>query len=47
MDDRQRQTLQQNTIVLNVVYFEFQYFREVLRESSLMWVLSTILCVIT
>ena len=37
MDDRQRQTLQQHKIVLNVVYVESQLFRMLLRNSSVIW----------
>jgi len=44
MDDRQRQTLQQNTIVLNVVYAESQCFPKVLRDNNVIWDLNTILC---
>jgi len=47
MDDRQSQTLQQNTIVLNVVDAESQFFPKVLRDSSVIWCLNTILCVLT
>ena len=47
MDDRQRQTLQQNTIVLNVVYAESQCFPKVLRDNNVIWDLNTILCVLT
>jgi len=47
MDDRQRQTLQQNLIFLNLVYVESQFFYKELRDSSIIWGLNTILYVLT
>jgi hypothetical protein len=47
MDDRQSQTLQQNTIVLNAVYAESQFFRKVLQDNNVIWDLNTILYVLT
>jgi len=47
MDDRQRQTLQQNMIVLNVVNDESKFFRNALKDSRVICGLNTTLSVLT